>query len=202
LDASAAMLSVARAMADEEGAAITWREGQAESLPFPDGCFDLVLSQYALMFFTDQAAALREMRRVLIPGGRVAINVFQGIERHPFYVALDEAITRCLGTSAVGAIFGLGDAESLRESIAQAGFRDVTVEPFSITARFPHPDAFLAGEIDVDTASIPAMQGLPPAARRELTAALQHDMAEPLRSVTEGDHVVLPFHALIARASR
>jgi SAM-dependent methyltransferase len=202
LDASPAMLSVARAMAAEEGLTIDWNEGQAEALPYPDERFDLVLSQFALMFFTDRAGALADMRRVLIPGGRVALSVFEGIDRHPFYQALDVAIERRLGMSAVGEIFGLGDADALVASLTRAGFRDAVVEPFPITASFPNPDAFLAGEIDVDTAAIPAMQGLDLDARRDLTAAIQADMAKALHAVTEGDHVRLTFHAQIACASR
>ena len=71
-----------------------------------------------------------------------------------------------------------------------------------MTARFPDPERFLAGEIDVDTASIPAMQHLDPAARQELTAAIAQEMVEPLREVTTGDRVVLPFHTYITRADR
>jgi SAM-dependent methyltransferase len=202
LDASPAMLSVARAMAAREGLTVGWDEGQAEALPYPDACFDLVLSQFALMFFTDRAGALAEMRRVLIPGGRVALSVFQGINRHPFYQALDVAIERRLGTSAVGEIFALGDADALGASLTHAGFRDMVVEPFPITASYQNPDAFLAGEIDVDTAAIPAMQGLDLDARRTLTAAIQADMAKALHAVTEGDYVRLTFHAQIACARR
>jgi SAM-dependent methyltransferase len=202
LDASSAMLSVARAMAAKEGLTIDWDEGQAEALPYPDECFDQVLSQFALMFFADRHTALAEMRRVLVPGRRMALSVFAGIERHPFYMALDEAIARQLGSSAVGAIFALGDADALSDALVQVGLREVAIEPFSITARFPNPDGFLAGEIDVDTAAIPAMQGLDPATRRELVTAIEQDMAEPLRAVTVGDAVHLPFHLLIARACR
>jgi SAM-dependent methyltransferase len=202
LDASADMLSVARTRALEEGLSIEWQEGQAEALPYPDERFDLVLSQFALMFFADRRTALAEMRRVLVPGGRVALSVFAGIDRHPFYVALDDAIARRLGTSVVGAIFALGDADALRDAIIQADLRDVVIEPFSITARFPNPADFLAGEIDVDTAAIPAMQGLDSTARRDLTTAIQQDMAEPLRRVTIGNAVHLPFEVLIARARR
>jgi hypothetical protein len=132
----------------------------------------------------------------------VAHAVFQGIDRHPFYQALDQAIARRLGTSAVSQIFALGDAGALRDALAGAGFHDVTVEPYTLVARFPNPEAFLAGEIDVDTAAIPAMQGLDPTARRELTAALQEDMAAPLGAVTVGDEVHMPFHAQIARGRR
>jgi ubiquinone/menaquinone biosynthesis C-methylase UbiE len=202
LDPSQGMLAVARAMAEREGVPVAWHEGRAEGLPFPDGGFDLVLSQFALMFFRDLDAALGEMRRVLVPGGRALFSVFQGIERHPFYVALDRAIARRLNTSAVGAIFALGDAEQLRASLQRAGFREVTVAPFDITARFPNPDAFLASEIDVDTAAIPAMHGLDPAARRELVAGIAEEMAEPLRAATDGNDVRLTFHVQIASGQR
>jgi len=202
LDASPDMLNVARARAFAEGFSIEWDEGRAEALPYPDLRFDLVLSQFALMFFTDRQTALAEMQRVLVPGGRMALSVFAGIDRHPFYLALDDAIARHLGTSAVGDIFALGDVDGLRHAFIQANLREVVIEPYSITAHFPNPNAFLAGEIDVDTAAIPAMHGLDATARRELTTAIQQDMAEPLHAVTEGDFVHLPFHVLIARACR
>jgi ubiquinone/menaquinone biosynthesis C-methylase UbiE len=202
LDASPAMLAVARAAATREQAAIEWREGRAESLPFGDGEFDLVLCQYALMFFADRPAALAEMHRVLAEGGRVALAVFHGLDRHPFYERLDRAIERHLGASAVRDIFSLGDAADLRDQVAKAGFRRVESEPFSLLARFPDPQGFLAGEIDVDTAAIPAMQHLDAAARARLTATIGSEMTEALRAVTVGEMVELPFHVHVVRAHR
>jgi ubiquinone/menaquinone biosynthesis C-methylase UbiE len=200
LDVTPAMLDVARAAASRDGLAVEWREGAAERLPFADAEFDLVTCQFALMFFADRAAALAEMRRVLRPGGRLALNVFQPIDRHPFYVALDQAIRARLGASGVGEIFALGDAEALRSAIAAAGFRDIAVERFSMDARFPDPGGFLAGEIEVDTAAIPSMQALDSAARRDLVAVLRHEMAAPLAAVTRDGAVIMPFHVLIATA--
>lgn len=202
LDASAGMLAVARAAADREQLVIDWREGRAEALPLEDGAFDLVLSQYALMFFTDQPAALAEMRRVLADAGRVALSVFQSLDRHPFYERLDRAIERRLGASGVRDIFGLGDAAPLRDEMAKAGFAHVEIAPLALLARFPDPEAFLAGEIDVDTAAIPAMQHLDAAARAELTAGIRSEMADTLRSVTVAGHVELPFHVHVVRAGR
>jgi ubiquinone/menaquinone biosynthesis C-methylase UbiE len=200
LDLSPDMLAVARRAAEREGAAIDWREGRAESLPFPDGGFDLALCQFALMFFADRPAALAEMRRVLAPGGRVALSVWQGLDRHPFYQTLHEVIQRRLGMSGVQEIFALGEADAVRALLTEAGFRRVEIEPVAMTARFPNPEAFLAGEIDVDTAAIPSMQRLDAEARRTIVAAIREEMAAPLREVTQGDHVVIPFHAHIARA--
>jgi ubiquinone/menaquinone biosynthesis C-methylase UbiE len=71
LDLNEAMLAVARRLRPE----IDWRQGDAGKLPFADGAFDVVVSQFALMFFSDQTAALREMWRVLAPRGRLAVAV-------------------------------------------------------------------------------------------------------------------------------
>jgi len=202
LDVSPGMLAVARAAATREQLSIDWKEGRAEALPFADGAFDLVLCQYALMFFTDPSAALAEMRRVLADGGRAVLGVWQGLDRHPFYELLDRAIARRLGTSGVRTIFALGDGAELRDRVAKAGFRDIDIEPFELLARFPDPNGFLAGEIDVDTAAIPAMRHLDAAARADLTARIRSEMAEALRSVTVGGHVQLPFQAHMVRANR
>ena len=72
LDVSPAMLAVARARAAAEGVEVTWDEGNATSLPYGDGAFDLALCQQGLQFFPDQPAALRELHRVPPPpaGGR------------------------------------------------------------------------------------------------------------------------------------
>ena len=72
----------------------------------------------------------------------------------------------------------------------------------AVTSSFPSPEAFLAGEIEVDTAAIPSMQALTPAQRQEIVAAISGDMQAPLREVTQAGHVVIPFHAHVARAGR
>ena len=159
------------------------------------------LSQGDGPLFADPSAALAEMRRALTGGGRAVLAVWQALDRHPFYVKLDRAIVRHLGTSGVRDIFALGDAAALRDRVAKAGFRQIEIEPFELLARFPDPDGFLAGEIDVDTAAIPAMQHLDAAARADLTAKIRSEMAEPLRAATVGGHVQLPFHAHLVRAS-
>ena len=65
LDAAPGMLAVAKRLAPS----IEWREGTAEMLPYEDNSFDAVVSQFGLMFVQDRRAALREMLRVLAPGG-------------------------------------------------------------------------------------------------------------------------------------
>lgn len=100
LDASSAMLEVARSLLAPPGPPIAWRQGSALALPFPGAAFDLVLCQEGLKFFPDRSAAAREMCRVLAPGGRVVLSVSHGLEHQPIYAALNEAMERHLGSRA------------------------------------------------------------------------------------------------------
>lgn len=202
LDLNPNMLAVARAVSKREALPIEWHEGRAESLPFPTGSFDLVLCQQALQFLADRQAALAEILRVLRNGGRVLLSVWQGLDRHPFYQTLHDVILKRLGMSGVQDIFALGDAGGLQTLLTNAGFRRVEIKPVSMTARFPDPAGFLAGEIDVDTAAIPSMQHLDAKARQAITATIGEDMEPALQAVTEHNHVVIPFHAYIACAER
>ena len=68
-----ALLEKGRARAAAEGLAIDFREADAEALPFPDASFDIALSTFGVMFAPDQARAAAEMRRVVRPGGRIAM---------------------------------------------------------------------------------------------------------------------------------
>jgi SAM-dependent methyltransferase len=194
------MLAVARAAAARDSLTIEWREENAEQLPFHDGAFALVLCQFALMFVADKAAALSDMRRVVTGSGRVLISVWQGLDRHPFYQTLHNVIEERLGMSALQEIFALGNANDLRGLALAAGFRRVDIKPFSLTARFPNPEAFIAGEIEVDTASIPSMQHLDSEAREAIVRAIASDMQTPLKDLTSENHVVIPFHGLIMTA--
>jgi ubiquinone/menaquinone biosynthesis C-methylase UbiE len=69
LDLSAPMLAAARAAAAAEGMAVEWWEGSAVKLPLADAAFEVVFCQQGLQFFPDRVSALREMYRVLTPGG-------------------------------------------------------------------------------------------------------------------------------------
>lgn len=200
IDLSPDMLTVAREAADRNGLPIEWHQGRAEQLPFPDESFDVVTCQFALMFMADRYAALAEMRRVLVDGGRLVLSVWQSMDRHPFYQSLHEVIHRRFGMSGVQDIFALGDAEALRAELESTGFKDIGFTPVSLVARFPQPEAFLAGEIDLDTAAIPSMQQLDLQERRRIVETIQGEMEQPLHRVVQDGYVVLPFHAYLVRA--
>ena len=124
VDVNPAMLEAARTAT--QGTAIEWHEASADALPLGDATFDVCLCQMGLQFFPDRLAALREMRRVLSPGGRAAVNAPGPIP--PLLAVLEQALGRHLGPEAAGfvaTVFSLHEPEELRELMESAGFTDV-----------------------------------------------------------------------------
>jgi len=136
LDVNEGMLAVAR----RHAAGIEWRQGRAEALPFEAESFDAVVSQFGLMFFDDRPQALREMRRVLRRGGRLAVAVWDSLERTPGYAAMTALLKRLFGddiAAALRAPYCLGDTQALEALFAEAGLRRIGIETLDGTARFP-----------------------------------------------------------------
>lgn len=74
VDPDPAMLAAARARASKDGIKAAFLDGRVERLPFPDASFDVVAAITVLCFVSDAAGALREMARVLRPGGRLVLG--------------------------------------------------------------------------------------------------------------------------------
>jgi ubiquinone/menaquinone biosynthesis C-methylase UbiE len=145
LDANSEMLAVAR----RKRADIEWRDGRAESLPFADASFDAVVSQFGLMFFDDHAAALREMKRVLRPGGRLAVAVCDSLDRSPGYASLAALLDRLFGKHVGDAFrspFVLGDATRLHAMCVEAGIAEASVTQQEGTVHFASIDALVSTE--------------------------------------------------------
>ncbi|NIP58458.1 MAG: methyltransferase domain-containing protein, partial [Gemmatimonadetes bacterium] len=137
LDPNPGMLAVAREVAPAD-ASIRWHEAPAEEIPLPDDSFDLALCGMGLQFFSDRPAALGEIRRVLVPGGRVVANV-PGPTPPPL-AAMAEALTDHIGPesgSFVRAVFSLHDPDELRALVTGAGFRDAEVRSAPRTLSLP-----------------------------------------------------------------
>jgi ubiquinone/menaquinone biosynthesis C-methylase UbiE len=143
LDINPAMLAVARSV-PSSGAAIEWHEASAESLPLADASFDVVLSSLGLQFVPDKASALREMRRVLAPGGRLAVATVGPTP--PLFAILEQALARHVKpeiAAFVRAVFSLHEPRELEELTSGAGFRGVEIGSEALTLTLPGPAEFL-----------------------------------------------------------
>lgn len=148
VDHSADMLEVARAQAVGGAADVEWLQADAARLPFKNDSFDLAFCQQALQFFPDRPAALRELHRVMRPGGRVVFCVQQGLEVNPMLAAQAAALEAHVGPeagAAVRAICGLPEGRDLTRLFEEAGFRDVQTSPVVLTLHHPDARAFAAG---------------------------------------------------------
>jgi SAM-dependent methyltransferase len=145
LDINPGMVEVARSLPSD--LAICWQEGSALQMPFPDEAFDLVLCQQGVQFFPDRAAGVREMRRVLVPGGRVVVAVWGPIEQSPGFAALAAALERHVSPAAAAAArspFSLPGTGELRDLVGGAGLGNVQVHSRTKMLRFPPPAEFVA----------------------------------------------------------
>lgn len=142
LDSNAGMLAAARSIALPAGTSIRWYEANAESIPLPDDAFDVVFCQMGLQFVADKGAALREMRRVLVPDGRLLLNVPAPT---PLFDVLDRTMTRYLPAAAVFVrmVFALHDIDEIERLFRGAGFRNVAVRRDEKVLRLPTPREFL-----------------------------------------------------------
>jgi ubiquinone/menaquinone biosynthesis C-methylase UbiE len=128
LDLNPGMLEVARSATHDE-LSIDWVEADAEAMPLDNSAYDVVLCQMGLQFVPNKLAALREMHRVLAPGGRVHVNL-PGPRPQLFGIMAD-AIGRHIGQEGVAFIdlvFSMHDAVELRHLFESVGFKDLLIE--------------------------------------------------------------------------
>lgn len=192
LDLNPRMLEVARRVAPE----IEWREGDAGDLPFENAAFDVVTSQFAAMFFPDPALALREMWRVVAPGGRLAVAVCGPLENAGGYAALAAVAERDCSPEVVELLrspFTLGDVQRLAGLVRGAGIAG-EIETRQCPVRFPSIDALVHTEVKAS----PIRDVID---ARSFDALLQGARTTLARFCDEGGEVAfaLPTHIVTAR---
>ena len=202
LDLSPAMIEVAGSVAKRDGVDVVWHVGSADALPFPDASFDLILIQQGLQFFPDKPAALREVFRVLAPGGRVASATWTEIGRNPFNEAFGEAIRRHLGTPAMHTPFSFGDRGALEALYGAARFAPVEIEVVRREVRFPSPERFVELGVVGRSAAVPEMQTMGEAELAQLIDGIRAEMTAPIREYAQGDDLVFPMEAHIVVAHK
>jgi SAM-dependent methyltransferase len=194
LDLNEGMLAVA-ARTDPE---IEWRPGDAASLPFEDVSFDVVVSQFALMYFPERVTSLGEMWRVLARQGRLAIAAWAHIGHARGYQILVDVVARRCGREAadvLAAPFVLGDRAELATLLDDSGISgaDVTLREGSI--RFPSVGEF----IRIEVKGSPLAEMVSDDVMDDLAAESESALEE---FVVASGEIVMPMDAQIVTASK
>jgi ubiquinone/menaquinone biosynthesis C-methylase UbiE len=197
VDVNEAMLEVAREL--PAAAPIAWHRADAVALPFPEAAFDVVYCQQGLQFVTDRPAALREMHRVLGPGGRLAFACWRALEHSPAFAAFVGALQRHAGDEAAGIMrgpFGWSDRDAIRDVVAAAGFAAVRIRIGVVVVRFPSAEEFLRQEV----VSSP-LAGPVGALDSDGYRALGSDLARDLLACADDDGIAFPMQTWLVTAA-
>lgn len=157
-DLNQAMLDVAAARGLP--AQVSYQQADAQTLPFADASFDLVLCQFGAMFFPDRVGAYREARRVLRPGGRFLFNVWDSLDHNPVSKLLGDTVAAMFPDDPPSFYrrvpFGYHDTARIEADLRAAGFTDIAIETVSQLSR-----------VDARAAAIGLCQGSPMGAEIE-----------------------------------
>lgn len=128
---------------------VVWRQADALDLPFAAASFDAVVCQFGAMFFPDRGRAYAEAGRVLRPGGRYLVSVWDSLAANPVAQTVHQAIAGCFPNDPPQFLartpHGHHDAAKLRAELGAAGFVDVRVETVTLEAGRLTPDELAFG---------------------------------------------------------
>jgi len=197
VDLSDKMVAEASRLAGEAGLSnVTLARMDAEALDLPDGGFDVAISALGILYCPDPLQALREMHRVLEPGGRVAIAVW-GDRRRCGWAAIFPIVESRVESEVCPLFFQLGTGDGLRITMEMAGFQDVEVDRISTVLEYP----------SAETALTASFAGGPVALAYsrfdDATKAAAHE--EYLASIADhrhGDGYRIPGEFVVARGRR
>ncbi len=202
-DASEAMLAIARDCARAQGIEnVEFRRLELEWIDLPTASVDAVLCRWGLMLSIDPATALRECRRVLRPGGRIALAVWDEAVRNPWATVPTRALIELGLTSppdpTAPGMFTLADPERLYELLGDAGFVDAVVASIELPRTVPNIDAYVAEMLDLSRAFAEIWAGCSESERAQIASRLAK-LAKPFAG--RGGSVRLPGSSLVVAAS-
>ena len=201
-DLSPAMVEAARKLGAERGVRnAEYRVLDAQAMDFDDATFDGVICRWGFMLMPDPAAALRECRRVLKAGGRLAFAVFTGPEENPFAsipakILIEGGhLPRPNGGWQPG-ILSLADRTRLQALLDGAGFTATHIEGVDMTWTFPNADEYWTFLVEL-TALGPRLRSLPDDVRHGVRNTIEQRVARFVRA----DGVMLPARCWCGVAS-
>jgi ubiquinone/menaquinone biosynthesis C-methylase UbiE len=185
-DLAPAMLEAARTRAMELGITnVDFQLLDAQAMDLADSSFDGAICRWGYMLMPNPAQALRETRRVLKPGGRLAFAVFTGPADNQ-WVSIPVGVLREAGKLPPPAvewqpgILALGDRAKLDPLIDGAGFQSVTIEPVTMAWTFSDANEYWMF-LEQTTALGPIFRALPDEQRATVRAAI-NDRIKPFVS--------------------
>ena len=138
-DLNPAMLELA--VERQRSSNVRYQAADAQDLPFDDQSFDLIVCQFGVMFFPDKLAANREAFRVLRPGGRYLLLIWDSLDRNPASKAVHEAVAAEFPPDPpifyARVPFGYSDLELVTADLMSAGFDDIEFETITHRSRLP-----------------------------------------------------------------
>jgi SAM-dependent methyltransferase len=202
-DGAEAMLAVARERATALGIHnVEFRQLELEWIDLTTAEVDAVLCRWGIMLVVDSEAAAQEIRRVLKPGGRAAIAVWDDPARNPWTTISSQALIE-LGFAAPPepgepGMFKLAGEGVLQELLLSAGLIDVRVTPVSMERRFDTVDQYLAETLAMSSRFRSTYREL----ELEQQTALKRRIGRDLKPFTADDgSLALPGSSLVAVAS-
>ncbi len=196
IDLNADMIRVARSLPLPVGAPIDWYERSALALGLPHASVDAVLCQQGLQFFPDRQRAMREMRRVLRRGGRLALSVWNNIG--VYNSAVSTALARVLDAETATRFCASRQAptqDEVRQLAINAGFTDVDVRVSRQEIHLPGVDQFALDHLAATPVAAVVATAEPEALRK-----IGEHVSKQLRRFADGDSVVYPEETYVLTA--
>ena len=196
VDVAPAMLAVART-ADPS---IDWRQGNAASLPVGAGeQFTVVTCHQGLQFMADKPVAIREMRRVLAPGGRIAIATWCSLEDIPGMFDLNAVAEQHVGR-IVDSRHSFGDASALKHLLVDAGFKHVNVNTLAHDVQVADGALFARLNAMAVIGMSEKGKAMSEAERGELAGRIAAESVNVIAKATRNGMFVVPLTSTIATA--